>query len=176
MHDLLNRRIRVSESVTPTGANGPIVLTTTGDKWIITPANPIAIQRWGVVINTAKDASALVITLETRITAGSDTGRVVSDTMTDSATARAAGISLERKIVGTNPNQTTGSDNSKVNQAPIVGGGIVILPGQEAVFKVGTASATTGAGYFYADYTEFAAVPVIASTASTALNYTVVQL
>ncbi len=172
MHDLLNRRIRVSESVTPTGANGPIVLTTTGDKWIITPANPIAI----VVLQTAKDASALVITLETRPTAGSDTGRVVSDTMTDSATARAAGISLERKIVGTNPNQTTGSDNSKVNQAPIVGGGIVILPGQEAVFKVGTASATTGAGYFYADYTEFAAVPVIASTASTALNYTVVQL
>ena len=176
MHDLLQKRVRVSESVTPTGANGPIVLTTTGDKFIITPANPISIQRWGVILQTAKDASAMVITLETRITAGSDTGRVVSDTMTDTATARAAGISLERKIVGTNPNQSTGLDNSKVNVAALQGAGIVILPGQEAVFKVGTASASTGAGYFYAEYIEYAAVPVIASTASTALNYTVVQL
>ncbi len=176
MHDLLQKRVRVSESVTPTGANGPIVLTTTGDKFIITPANPISIQRWGVILQTAKDASAMVITLETRITAGSDTGRVVSDTMTDTATARAAGITLERKIVGTNPNQSTGLDNSKVNVAALQGAGIVILPGQEAVFKVGTASASTGAGYFYAEYIEYAAVPVIASTASTALNYTVVQL
>ena len=176
MHDLLQKRVRVSESVTPTGANGPIVLTTTGDKFIITPANPISIQRWGVILQTAKDASAMVITLETRITAGSDTGRVVSDTMTDTATARAAGITLERKIVGTNPNQSTGLDNSKVNVAALVGAGIVILPGQEAVFKVGTGAASTGAGYFYAEYIEYAAVPVIASTASTALNYTVVQL
>jgi len=67
-------------------------------------------------------------------------------------------------------------DNSKVNVAALQGAGIVILPGQEAVFKVGTASASTGAGYFYAEYIEYAAVPVIASTASTALNYTVVQL
>lgn len=180
MHDFLNKRTRVSESATATGSNGPVVLTTTGDKWIISPANPIAITRWGVILQTAKDASAMVVTLETRITAGSDTGRVVSDTMTDTATARAAGISLERRIAGTNPNQSTGSDGSIVNVAAVPSGvygdGITILPGQEAVFKVVTASASTGQGYLYAEYIEYTSQPEFQTLQSTALNYTIVQL
>lgn len=176
MHDELNRRIRVSESATPVGANGPIVFTTTGDKWIITPGNPIAFLRWGAIINTAKDASALVITLAVRPTAGSDTARVVQDTLTDTATARAAGVVLERRLSGVNPNQTTASDGSKVNVAALANGGIQVFPGQEAVFAVTTASAATGQGYLYADYIEYAPVPEFTALQSSAQTYTVVQL
>lgn len=176
MNILLQKRVRVSESVTPTGANGPVAMTSTGDKWIITPANPIAILRWGFIVNTAKDASAFVATLATRPTAGSDTNRAVSDTMTDSATARAAGIVLERKPLGANPNTISASnpsDTSLINVAE--GGPVKILPGQEAVFAVTTAAASTGAGYFYAEYTE---EPGIAQGVygAAGLNYTVVEL
>lgn len=179
MHDLLHKRVKVSESATQTGANGPVVFTTTGDKYVITPGNPIGILRWGIIFSVAKDASALVVTLATRPTAGSDTARVVSDTLTDTATARAAGTSVERKITGTNPNQSTGSDGSKVNVGPLatlLGGGVIILPGQEAVFAVTTASASTGQGFLYAEYVEYPGVPEFASISSTTLNYTVVQL
>lgn len=176
MHDLENRRIRVSESVTPTGANGPVVLTSTGDKWIVTPGNPIAILRWGVIISVAKDASALVLTLAVRPTSGSDTNRTVQDTLTDTATARAQGVVLERRIVGTNPNQSTGSDGSKVNVAAISGGGIQVFPGGEAVFAVTTGAASTGQGYLYADYIEYAPVPEFTSLQSSSQTYTVVQL
>lgn len=179
MHDLENKRVKVSESVTQAGTNGPIVFTTTGDKFVITPGNPIGILRWGVIWTVAKDASALVLTLAKRITAGSDTGRVVADTMTDSATARAVGTVIERKITGTNPNSSVGIDNSLVSVAPLVslqGGGIVILPGQEAVFAVVTASAATGQGFIYAEYIEYPGVVQNTSNLGPGVNYTVVQL
>lgn len=179
MHDLENKRVKVSESVSQAGVNGPIVFTTTGDKFVITPGNPIGILRWGVIFTVAKDASALVITLARRPTAGSDTARAVVDTMTDSATARAAGIILERKIAGTNPNASTGIDNSLVSVAPLVslqGGGVVILPGQEAVFAVTTASASTGQGFMYAEYIEYPGVVQNTSNLGPGVNYTVVQL
>lgn len=162
MHDLLNRHIRVSESATQAGSNGPVVFTSTGDKVVMTPANPISIVRYGVIWTVAKDASALVLTLATRPTAGSDTARAVNDTMTDSATARLAGTIIERNIKGTNPNNSTGSDGSTVNVGPLAGNsgqaveGVLILPGQEAVFAVTTASASTGQGYLYFDYIEYA--------------------
>jgi hypothetical protein len=180
MHDFLNKRVKVSDYATPTGANGPVVFTTTGDKFIITPGTPIAIQRWGVIITTAKDASAFVATLALRPTAGSDTNRAVQDTLTDSATARAAGVSLERRISGTNPNSSTGSDGSLVNVAALATGvygeGVTVLPGQEAVFAVTTGASATGGGYIYAEYIEYPSVPEYATLQSTTLNYTVVQL
>ena len=181
MHDLLNRRVRISESATPTGSNGPVVLTTTGDKFILTPANPITLMRWGIIVNAAKDASALVLTAALRPTAGSDTNRAVQDTLTDSATARAAGVVLERRIAGTNPNASTGSDGSLVNVAPLAtgvpgGAGIDVLPGQELVLAVTTAAASTGGGYLFVDFIEYASVAQYAALTSTSVNYTVVQL
>lgn len=181
MHDFLNKRTQVSDKVTAsTGANGPIVFTTTGDKWSFQPANPSAIGRWGIIFTVAKDASALVVTLAVRPTIGSDTNRAVQDTLTDNATARAAGVVLERRISGTNPNQSTGSDGSLINVAPLAQGiyqeGVSILPGQEAVFAVTTAAASTGSGYLYHEYIEYAAVPMIPNLQSTTLNYTVIQL
>lgn len=155
MNELLQKRTVVSTLITPAGVAGPVVFTGTGDKFIITPSNPITILRWGIVYETGKDASSLVVTLETRPTAGSDTNRVVSDTMTDAA-ARAAGVVVERiaKNMGVNPNSSTGSDGSLVNVA--AGGPVLINPGQQAVFKVGTAAASTGKGYIYAEYIEHA--------------------
>lgn len=152
MHNLLQKRTRVSTAVTPAGVNGPVVFTSTGDKFSIVPAQQISILRWGIIFSVAKDASALVATLATRPTVGSDTNRVVSDTLTDSATARAAGVVLERKPLGPNPNSSTGIDGSLINVAE--GGPVKILAGQEAVFAVTTAAASTGSGYIYAEYTE----------------------
>lgn len=153
MNEFLQKRTEVSTLITPAGVAGPVVFTGTGDKFIITPATPINILRWGIVIETAKDASALVLKLDTRPTAGSDTARVTSDTLTDSATARAAGVVLERKMTGTNPNSSTGSDGSLVNVAS--GGPVQINPGQQAVIQVSTAAASTGKGYIFAEYVQF---------------------
>jgi hypothetical protein len=180
MNPFLFKKVQISSTATNGGSNGAVVLTTTGDKWGFRPANPSAITRWGVIISTAKDASALVITLAVRPVVGSDTNRAVQDTLTDSATARAAGVSLERRIVGTNPNSSTGSDGSLVNVAAlptvIMGDGVQVLPGQEAVFAVTTAASSTGQGYLYHEYIEYPSVPEFTTLQSTTLNYTVVQL
>lgn len=180
MHPFLNKRVGVSDKATAGGANGVVVFTTTGDKWGFQPAAPVAITRWGVILQVAKDASALVLTLALRPVIGSDTSRAVQDTLTDSATARAAGVSLERKVTGTNPNQSVGSDGSIVNIAALptilYGDGITVLPGQEAVFAVTTAAAATGQGYIYYEYIEYPSVPEFATLQGTTFNYTVVQL
>lgn len=180
MHPFLFKKVGVSDKATAGGANGVVVFTTTGDKWGFQPANPVAITRWGVILQVAKDASALVVTLALRPVVGSDTNRAVQDTLTDSATARAAGVILERKITGTNPNSSVGSDGSLVNVAAlptiVYGDGITVLPGQEAVFAVTTGAASTGQGYIYYEYIEYPAVPELGSITSTVLNYTVVQL
>jgi hypothetical protein len=115
-HDFLQKRNRVSTAITPTGVNGPVVLTGTGDKFIFTPSNPSTIIRWGIVYAVAKDASAMSMTLAKRVTVGSDTGRVVQDTLSDAA-ARAQGIVTERVLLGANPNSSTGADGSLVNVA-----------------------------------------------------------
>lgn len=175
MNELLQKRVAESTLATPTGSGGPVVLTSTGDKFIISHGNPWTILRWGVVLSVAKDASALVITLANRPTAGSDTNRVVVDTMTDSATARAAGVVLERKVTGTVPNSSTGSDGSLVNVA--AGGPLKFYPGQQAVFAVTTAAASTGSGYIYAEYIEHAGVDGYVYPNQPLVNqYTVVEL
>lgn len=173
MNDLLQKRVVVSELATATGSGGPVVFTSTGDKFIMSPANPLKILRWGIVWAVAKDASALVVTLAQRPTAGSDTARAVIDTLSDSA-ARAAGVQVERKFSGTNPNSSTGSDGSLVNIA--AGGLPIIYPGQQAVIAVTTGASSTGQGYLYAEYIEYPAVPEMVSNQGTTLTYTVVQV
>lgn len=154
MNDLLQRRTVKSTNATPTGSAGPVVFTTTGDKFLHQPAAPIDVYRWGIMWTVAKDASNMVVKLDLRPTIGSDTNRVTQDTMTD-ASARAAGIVTERVIPGSSSTTSTGIDGSTVNVAPI---GLHVVPGNELVVTVATAAASTGQGYIYIDYAEHAAV------------------
>lgn len=163
MNILLQRRQARSFAATATGSNGPIVFTSTGDKFLFAPSTPIDVYRWGILWTVAKDASAMVVTLELRPTIGSDTNRVVSDTISDSA-ARAAGISSERVFPGSSSTTTTGSDGSTVNVAP---GALHVIPGNELVVKVGTAATSTGQGYVFIDYTEYPADPKASGNVNT---------
>jgi len=160
MNDLLKMKNRTSDKATPTGSGGPIVFTTTGDKYIVTPSVPIDIYRWGIIYTTAKDATSMVVTLAKRVTAGSDTGRVVQDTMTDTA-ARAAGVVVQRETI-LPVAQATAEDGSLRNVDPA--GPIEINPGQEAVFAVTDAADATGIGYIFVEYIEkpFAGSRVVA--------------
>lgn len=175
MNELLQKRVVVSSLATATGSGGPVVFTSTGDKFIFTPANPSYALRWGIVWSVAKDASSMVVTLSLRPTAGSDTNRAVIDTMTD-ALARAAGTATERKtLVGPNPNSSTGIDNSLVNVSPGAIG--AVFPGQQLIVAVTTAAGSTGQGYLYMEYVEKPAVAQILNNQSaTVLTYTVVYV
>lgn len=109
----------------------PVVLTSTGDKFIFTPNVPIDIVEWGVVLTTALDATARTIVLDKRITAGSDTGRVAAvgtTTITGSA-AVVAGKQLYARPV----------EPVEVN------------PGEQAIIEV-TDAAVAGAGVFYVKF------------------------
>lgn len=149
----LKREVVVSESVTPTGANGPIVLTSTGDKFIFNAGlAPVEIIRWGYTVSVAKDASAFVATLAVRPTSGSDTNRAVVGTISDAA-ARAQGAVVYQEpgtLTTDAATSSTGSDGSKVNVKPV--GPIVVNPGGEAVIAVTTGATSTGQAYFSIEY------------------------
>ncbi len=152
MHDFLNKRVLVSSAVTPTGANGPVAFTATGDKFILSRPNPFTLVRYGIIWNAAKDATAFIMNADLRITAGTDTGRVNDyvPALSD-ALARAAGVVVSKDVLGPNPNSSTGSDGSLVNVAR----GIIanVDPGQELVFEV-TDAAVSGTGYIFAEIVE----------------------
>lgn len=172
MNILLKDAAVISALATPTGSGGPVVLTTTGDKFIFTPARPIDIIRWGYIISTAKDATSMALTLAKRVTVGTDTGRVVIGTITDTA-ARALGAVVYQEpgtLATAAATQSTGVDGSLVNVDPV--GPYHFVPGQEAVIAVTDAADVSGQGYLFIEYLEYpfagsdvaAAVKIAATT------------
>lgn len=169
----LKREVIVSESVTPTGANGPVVMTSTGDKTIFNFGGaPVEVIRWGYTVSVAKDASAFVATLAVRPTSGSDTNRAVIATLSDSA-ARAQGAVVYQEpgtLTTAAATQSTGADNSLVNVDPA--GPYAVNPGGELVIAVTTGATSTGQAYFWVEYRQLpfagsqvsAAVKIVSTT------------
>lgn len=167
MNILLKDLSVVSVSATPTGANGPIVFTTTGDKFIFTPGRPIDVIRWGVIYSVAKDATAAAYTLAKRVTVGTDTGRVTISTMSD-ALARAAGAVVYQEpgtLATAAATQSTAEDGSLRNVDPV--GPYHVAPGQELVVAVTDAADATGQGYAFIEYLEY---PFAGSDIATAVK------
>lgn len=173
MNILLKDLSVVSDKVSPTGANGPIDFTATAAdvKFIFTPARPIDVVRWGYIVTTAKDATAMAFTLSRRPTAGSASSKVVIGTITDSA-ARAAGSVVYQEpgeLATDAATQDVAEDGSKRHVSPA--GLFHVIPGQELSMEL-TDVAATGAGYVFIEYLEYpfagtdvaAAVEIAATT------------
>lgn len=155
MHELLTKRFDVSVLPTPTGtAGGPVDFNATGDKFIITPAAPIDIYRYGAVFDAATDpdAGGFVLALDWRPTAGSDSSRAEIMTLTRAdAETSAAGTGIYGKVVVAVA-QATGSDGSLVNVGP--SGPLEVDPGEQAVIEVTNAVGAASTGYVWVEYVQ----------------------
>jgi hypothetical protein len=113
------------------------LLTSTGDKVFYAPTlEPFVVRAFGIVITTAITTNPLLLTLEQRPTAGSDTGRTVVATL--NLTVASAFNAQGKSVYKHNLNQK-------------------ILPGGELVVKVGGTAPVAGAatiGMLVEPYTE----------------------
>jgi len=155
MHDLLRKNMAVSTLITPTGVNGgPVDFNTTGDKFILTPAAPIEIYRWGIATIELMDpdAGGFVISLEHRPTIGSDVGRTVAATITraDAETVAAGALVFNEVVLAVA--QATGVDGSLVNVGPA--GPLRVNQGEEAVVEVTNAVGAASTGYIWIEYVQ----------------------
>lgn len=149
----LHKKVVVSVAPTPTDAAlGPVAFTSTGDKFIFTPAKPVDIYRYGFVTNALLDVGVtFILALDWRPTAGSDTNRAEKATITTGTTDQAAGKMGYRDIILPVAAATAG-DGSTVNVGP--DGPLEVDPGEEVVIEVTNAADTAGTGYVWIEYVE----------------------
>lgn len=151
----LNKFVVVSTLPSPLGANGgPVDFNALGDKFILTPARPVDIIRWGYITDTAQDpdAGGFKIALDHRPTAGSDTGRVEKATITRAdAEVSAAGAVIYNDVILAVA-EATSADGSKYNVGPA--GPLRVEPGQQAVIEVTDANGAASTGYVFIEYEE----------------------
>ena len=122
------------------GQGTSIVFDGTGDKVTFTPARPVNIIRWGIIIDTILDVGVgFTIKADHRPTAGSDTGRGdgdVGDITTTTDVAVGKGLYTE-EVSGAGSKQKFKVD-----------------PGEQVVFQVTDAADTTGDGFVFVEYEE----------------------
>lgn len=161
MNELLKTQVILSTLATPTGSGGPVVLTSTGDKFIFTPGAPVRLLKWGVIVQTdLVPVTQCLLSLSKRPTAGSDTSRAVIDTLrTGTSAAYVAGKGIYRDPYTASSSATTTDEPSGFGPlgttAPLQYSGqaqIVLKPGEEWVVDVTTAATTTGKGYIFIEY------------------------
>lgn len=165
LNEFLKSVVAVSGSVTPTGANGPCVLTgSPGNIFLFHTAAPVRLLKWGVLItaNIASGAASGQLSLRFRPTIGSTASDSLLDTLTTGTTTYNAGTGLYRDpfTVSTNStaiqSQVSGAGPSPdqgtfgVNSTPAQ---FILLPGQEWSVNVVTSPDTTGTGYIFVEYT-----------------------
>lgn len=164
MNELLQPRIVYSTTATDGGANGPVVFTTTGNKFVFSPVAPARLLKWGILIDDTAlvtGGSSLVMKLDKRITAGSDTG-IVSDidtlTVTDPSSAYVLGTGAYRdpftaSTKGTTAQQVTAAGppgvdiNIESGQAQFT-----LKAGEQWVVEVDTGATTSGKGKIWIEY------------------------
>lgn len=156
MHDLLNKRIYVSDFATPTGSNGPVDFNATGDKFMIRRPAPFDVYRWGIttIALMDPDAGGFQIDMDKRVTVGSDSGRVTDAggfIFRADADLIAAGtnvyIDVKLPVAA-----ATGSDGSVVNVDPA--GPLRVNPGEELVVQVSNAVGAASTGYIWVEIAE----------------------
>lgn len=162
MNELLKNGYAVSMLPTDVGTEGgPVVFTTTGDKYIFRAPAPVRLLKWGILIKTALvPVTQCLLTLSYRPTMGSDTSRVALDTLRTGTTTYAVGKGLYRDPYTASTQATT--PLSEVAAAGPLGSGpqyinsgqtqYTLKPGEEWVVDVTTAATTTGEGYIWVSY------------------------
>lgn len=161
MHELLQVRTIVSMLPSAVGTEGgPVVFTSTGDKFVFTPAAPVRLLKWGILIKTALvPVTQCLLSLSYRPTIGSDTSRVVIDTLRTGTTSYAVGKGLYRdpytastKATVTDQPSGFGPLGKNPPDQESGQGQFVLKPGEEWVVDVTTAATTTGEGYIFLEY------------------------
>lgn len=160
MNELLKGQVVVSALASPTGSGGPVVFTSTGDKFIFTPGAPVRLLKWGFVAQTdVVPVTNLILTLSKRPTAGSDTSRAALDTLSlGTSVAYVAGKGAFRDPYTASTAATTPSSEpsgSGQGGSYTINSGqaqYVLKPGEEWVIDVTTAATTTGKGYLWIEY------------------------
>lgn len=125
---------------------------------IFRPSTPVTVFRWGFMNSDdgiIDVGTTMIVALDWRPTAGSDTGRVELSTITTGTTDVAVGTGLYSEfgaveIGGVLPAATTGVDGSTVHAAlsgswqdnTVLGYPIKVNPGEELVFEVTNAADT----------------------------------
>lgn len=162
MNELLKTQFDISRLPSDVGTEGgPVVFTSTGDKYIFRPPAPVRLLKWGILIKTALvPVTQCLLTLSYRPTMGSDTSRVALDTLRTGTTSYAVGKGLYREPYTASTQSTT--PISQVSAAGPLGvaslyinsgqGQYVLKPGEEWVVDVTTAATTTGEGYIWVEY------------------------
>lgn len=160
MNELLQPRFVVSTLPSAVGTEGgPVVFTSTGDKFVFTPPAPVRLLKWGLLIKTALvPVTQCLVTLSYRPTLGSDSSRVAIDTLRTGTTSYAVGKGLYRdpytaSTVATTPiSQVSGSGQGGSPNITSGQAQFVLKPGEEWVIDVTTAATTTGEGYLFLEY------------------------
>lgn len=160
-HDLIQKVFKVSDFVTPTGANGPTDFNAATDKFILTPMAPVDIYRFGFIsIATQTPTGNFDIIIDKRPTAGSDTARTTISTLrrTLAQGAIAAGTLFFHDIVvpvaaTSVPVGAPGFSGQQYNTR-VGGGPLHIRPGEEAVIKVNSAMGAAATGYVFVEYVQ----------------------
>lgn len=135
-----------SQSVQATIAD----MSSTGDKVTLTPAFPVEIVSIGAIITTVlvDAAGGMVMKLDKRITAGTDTGRTDGTLGTLTLTSAQANSLAAGDVTRSRP-EITPSDTVPTESA------LVVLPGQQAILELTTA-VDSGAGIGFIEFRQLA--------------------
>lgn len=169
LHELLKTEVYWSFSATQGGSNGPVVLTSTGDKMAFTAVAPIRLLKWGFLINdtaVAQTSSAMQLGLYKTLAAsagGGSAGGTQVDTLTTVASeAFALGTGAYRDpYVASTSAQTPASEVSSGGPLGSSATNNLIYSGQQQLqlvvgdqfwVKVITASDNTGKGVCWLEY------------------------
>lgn len=167
LNEFLKSVVVQSFSATDGGSNGPVVFTSTGDKFTFTAAVPIRLLKWGFIVDkvaVAQTASAMKFTLYTipaSAAGGGSGGGTAVDTLTTTATSGfALGTGGYRDPWTTSTTAT--SPPSEGTQAGPIGNTantitsgqqqLTLSVGQQFVINVTTASDNTGQGRVWIEY------------------------
>lgn len=163
LNELLKSVVVRSSAATMTGSNGPVVLTSTGDKFTLSAWAPMRLLKWGFLVDgvaIVTGGTNLVLSLDFRPTAGSDTNRVNGVdtlTITDPNSAFVLGTGGYRDpwtlaTTATTPASQLGGQPGATE--PIVSGQqqLQLSAGQQWVIKVGTAVTTSGQVTLFIEY------------------------
>lgn len=145
------------------GANGPVVLTSTGDKFVFTAVAPVRLIKWGFLVDgvaIVTGGTSVILKLDFCPTAGSATGRVTLDTLTvtDPNSAFVLGTGAYR-------DPFTASTKTTPSQEPSGAGPLgvdinvqsgqaqyTLSVGQQWAIQVSTAGTTSGQVSLFVEY------------------------
>jgi hypothetical protein len=160
MTPFMKHKFAVLDLATAVGGAPAVNFAAAADTVYITPATPIKIVRWGLVVTSLLDVGAgFIAALDFRPTAGSDTDRVNGSV--------AAGVDTAGGTITTTADVAAGAGLYHELSTPLE-----ILPGEQGVIQITDAADTAGTGLFWVEYEEEPFAAAYAGSDSRLVNMT----